>query len=285
MKDDSGAILMKFAVLIFLIPATVAFGPVAPRPTSLRAGAAPTFACGQNTFGPGFAGANIETVITQVRASAQGQPKSEFETSGQYERRQGWNEESLVFVIPKETDGANVDQAIKAWVHYDADAGAMTVKASRAGHTMMSSNEPFMWLVGFDLVSHSRYGREYVGTNGFGAKTIVTEEKRTIYGLAFAPKDSRMVLQSTGELDPVKIAMMPEQARTLKPFLRMAMVVQTRPHVFETEDYHSATLDYPWETSTAGYYLDMSLEHLVVFDSRTGKILKMVPDCDAAEER
>jgi hypothetical protein len=284
----SKMILMKFA-LVFLIPAVVLFGQVTPK-TNPRVVAAPTFACDQKTLGPRFAGANIESIVKRVKALASAQPKSEFETTAQYQKRIQGDGEELAFVIPTYSDDQPV-HGLGSWFQYDADAAAMTMQVVHGSEATMSDDG---WVQSFDLTSQSSYGRDYIGMNGFGATTTVTPKKETIYGLSWvltikpgggfeAVQYKEVAEIMKGDIlgtTKITIPMTPTEARVMKPFLKMAIFAQNRPHIFKTKDYHGATLDYPYEVETTGYYLDVTVEHLVVFDSRTGKILKTVPECE-----
>jgi hypothetical protein len=54
--------------------------------------------------------------------------------------------------------------------------------------------------------------------------------------------------------------MTPEQARAVKPYLRMAVVVQSQAHISQWQNYDAPTLDFPSEISTTGYYLDVTVQ-------------------------
>jgi TonB family protein len=319
---------MKFSAFPVVTGLLIVSGHLSGQQPSVRhAVAAAPFACGQDTFGPGFAGANIETVIKRIKASPAAQPKSEFETTEQYKRRTHGSGESLVFVLPKDssklTDSLHkVGDGVYYDIHYDADTATMTIGIENDFRQVEDSKpEDYLkiaskdWVqpkqfLAFNLIRHASYGPKYVGSNSFGVKASVTSQDNTVYGLAFTlPKDpdpddyhsvygqspanayGNALIAAHEARDrmsvmggPVIIGMTPQQAQAIKPFLRLAVVAQIQPHVYEVEDFFGPSLDAPRAVWNHKKYLDMTIERLVAFDSRTGKILKMQPGCESSAD-
>jgi hypothetical protein len=122
---------------------------------------------------------------------------------------------------------------------------------------------------------------------------LVTSEKQIVYGLAFAPSEDRndpseaykaraQMAQLGG---PVKLTMTPEEAKSAKPFIRLAAVIRSESRIHEAHDHIQPELTFPHEINVTGYYLQMTVERLFVFDSRTGKILKTLPYCEQGTDQ
>jgi hypothetical protein len=67
------------------------------------------------------------------------------------------------------------------------------------------------------------------------------------------------------------------EAKQLKPFLTALVVCkEIDGQVYKTDDYSKPTIDNPAELVWHNYYLRVSVERVVIVDSRSGRILKSV---------
>lgn len=222
-------------------------------------------------FTPGFTGQDIESMARRLMVTRR--PRSEFETTEQYRKRlllEKDDPNEFTFVLPvSDEDGGVVN------FKYDADSETMTANLWGVlpwlRYAMWKPYEyataEFQVLVKRRLIS----SRRYIGSNAFGVKTVVSSKEYDEFDLAL---DSNELLsaQSPKFSWPMKIA----DAKAGKPFLRVAAlcILLDDLTVYRDEGHHEPSVDDPREITTHYYYLPAVLEQVIIFDPRSGRVLK-----------
>jgi len=123
-----------------------------------------------------------------------------------------------------------------------------------------------------DLKNVVRSRREYVGTNGFGAKATISETGIDRYGIIFAGLKTFRV----GDVS-LSFPLSAEQAKDLKPNLRFGIICGVADgRTMYSADRLEPTISNPHDTIIGKHYLVVLPEQLVVFDERTGNLFKTV---------
>lgn len=237
-------------------------------------------------LGANFFGHDPEAVITVLKQSDANTPKSEFETTAQYEARQKESHpdsRTLVFVFgdpEQRTTTIGQGPAFK----YDADTQIMSaglVSRERSfGHQVVNSKK-FHTLTATHVL---RSRKEYVGTNAFGASVTITEIRIDEYGIilenfsdVFAPGVGPLN-RLTHEVEAqISLPMSIDMAKELKPNLRLAIICRlNEAKVYRDFALQTPTISDPYDSYTQKYYASVTPEQLMVFDQKTGKILMRV---------
>jgi hypothetical protein len=126
-----------------------------------------------------------------------------------------------------------------------------------------------------------RLRRTYVATNGFGASREITEIHGDDYGVVLTTA-SKIILEDglkyNGQHTPsFSLTLSLDRAKALKANLRLAIVCALNdPRVLKTVKFESATLSSPYQINWNESYISVSLEQLLLFDSKTGEVLTRV---------
>ena len=217
-------------------------------------------ACKLTTFGIGFTGDDIQSVISRFANSDVGKPKSEFETTEQYQRRlASIPTETLIFVLPPDDDAESHLPAMFAnktsAAVYDADTSKMSVGLKYGM---------------FDNALHLKHDIKplpsYMAQNSFGASIEVRKTSVRVFGLTLS-KDGM-------SLAPIVFSMPLETAKDSKPSLRLAIAVQASSMVIHSEDAIRPRVDYPFHYEVEDFFVPATVRYLFAFDSRTGNILQ-----------
>jgi hypothetical protein len=233
--------------------------------------------CAQDSFGPGLTGDSIEAAIKRLQSSTTANPKSEFETTEQYQKRLASATESLVLVIPPSRNAPNAFYQIEETeVKYDADTGTMSVGLARGGHFEIDiESADYSKFQAFDLVSYTKPRPGYVGQNAYGVARRVTGEDETLYGVALSLRSRNTSYGFNAEQLGGKVVfdISPVDAKEVKPFVRLAVCVNAQPRLYKVTNFYQATVTNPHERKSTAYYLDIAVQRLAAYDSRSGKIL------------
>jgi hypothetical protein len=219
---------------------------------------------------PDFIADDIEGVINTMATTGAARPKSEFETTEQYEARllqfASASKQDFVFLL-----GVGSDNGDAVSFEYDADSQTMT--ANMWGvlpwlrHGGPSAKRPQLQVEVKDRLVGSR---QYVGSNAYGVKRIVSVREHDKFGLAL---NGDGVLSGRGPRFSWPMTI--EEAKAAKPFLRAAVrCVQYAPTIYKDEGHAEPTIDSPYEFITHYYFLPVLVEQVWIFDVRSGKILK-----------
>ncbi|MBZ5635559.1 MAG: hypothetical protein LAO55_20735 [Acidobacteriia bacterium] len=234
-------------------------------------------------LGPSFKGHDIVAIIADLKRSPLGVPKSEFETTRQYEQRI----ESLLASKSRQYVFAQVEftEAI-----YDADEKIMNVSVTAPvvfglfDSDIHMVNDPTGDSTYFsshlELRSLRRSTTQYVATNGFGVKINVTHFTSDEFGVVIDKSDTLFA-----DIEPccdhfgtrkavLSLDMDVSNAKALKPFLQVALVCTlVNPTVYEGTDGRSPTISSPIETTIKQQYLLVHPDELWLYDLRTGHVL------------
>lgn len=213
-----------------------------------------------------FRGNNFETIYRSLCI----EPKGEFETTAQYEERRLFLPAKVyAFRLPTPS------------VQYDADRRTLTVTPNigmfKEGWTSYSS--------GWALVVNStrKTVGEFVGSNAFGASTIVTKEEVREWGIILDTP-----IGSGSGLPQIVLSMEPGRARLMKSRVALIAVcavgldnIPNRMIDEGLEDLRevtgiaidSPTIDKPLSLTTYYYGLHIHSMALWIFDEETGKVL------------
>jgi hypothetical protein len=226
------------------------------------------------TFGPGFLGHDIRTVIASFP-----EPKTEFETTDQYQNRLdsfiAQHQQQYVFVNdPKEDNHEDMGD-----FKYDADDEAIyrTIK--------LSSVDGRSILLRSKLIDRG----SYVGSNAFGVRKIVTKLDQTNYELSVTTRSEVFVdddLSFEGSypyrpavhndliwLIKIKVPMIASEAAASRNYLRIALVCTlVGSDIVHTDTYRGATITDPTEVHWHDRGLPVVINKVLIFDSRTGHI-------------
>jgi hypothetical protein len=215
-------------------------------------------------------GQDIESVIKRLIASGATRPKSEFETTEQYEKRVSLalDRNQLLFLLPVgEEDGDVVS------FKYDADQQTMAADLwgvmqwlVRSDNTSKENPPHFQVEVKRRLLS----SRQYLGSNAFGVNKTISFKEFDEFGLAL---DNNGMLSQ--EHPTFTWPMTVEEARLVKPFLRVAVrCVQNAPGVYTDLTHGEPSIDWPKEFVNHLYYLPVLVEEVWILDFRSGKLVK-----------
>lgn len=228
-----------------------------------------SFSGSAEALGPNFWGNDPEAVIEALKLSGANKPKSEFETTAQYEARVNTartaNRQRLAFVF-RDTSPVRGPK-----FSYDADNATMNAKLNleRTQFVEVGSINSYYTA---DVKNIVRSQRKYVGTNGFGAKATISETFIERYGMIFAGLKTFRV----GDIS-LSFPLSTEQAKDLKPNLRFGIICSVEDgRTMYTTDRLEPTISNPYDTIIGKQYLVVLPEQLVVFDERTGNALKTV---------
>lgn len=144
-------------------------------------------------------------------------------------------------------------------------------------------------LYALDLIDRQTlYYPGYVGQTAFGVRRGVEVAKSTVYGIAVEDRDANVLDYSTvanltrfqviGRERDFKWTITPSEAQAVKPFPSLIARVKVMPKIYTTELYSSPALEHPTDHTVTGYHLATAVEQLVVFDSRTGQVVKTFTD-------
>jgi hypothetical protein len=213
-------------------------------------------------------GHDIRAVIRRIEESPLAKPKSEFETTAQYTARiSAFRDKDFQYVFVMGSDDEQFE--------YNADERMLTSSWVTFGERMPEVEGlpgQNVLLIRQDVTGTTHY----VGVNAFGVQKNVTVRSVDEYNLILVDRNGIFKQDPTYGYDeaPIRLPMNADQARDLKPNLRIAIVCTvTSPRVYETWEEDKATLTIPLETYTHTRFIAIRPDQVWVFDSRTGRIV------------
>lgn len=189
-------------------------------------------------------------------------PKGEFETTAEYEARSksGTNTALVAFVLQPPVS------------KYNADDGVLEVTVETATFNVGDNRERE---TGYKVEERQTSERQYVGSNAFGAKMLVTS--KTYETAAILPKIGPLSSGVTFSLKTPRA-----DAPRLKANVRVVAigtVNQQQPPPIKAGARHNgsyyseATIDDAFELSEKYFLLRMQLSDMWLFDARSGALL------------
>lgn len=276
-------------ILLFVLCGSPSFcqskqRPATPSTQYLKLGT--SFASTAARLGPNFCGHDIEAVITTIEKSGVTKPRSEFETTAQYEARRKvppLANRRFVFVLDDRNTLLQGPQFT-----YDADAQLMNARAIARKHRFQAASESYPRDESYPALAVKTVktsGGSYEGMNAFGARAVVTETYLTQYGIVLPTLHGNLFKAAssyTADLEAsASIPLSAERAKHLKSNLRLAIVCRFTDilgeyRLYEASEGHDPTLSNPYHRRTSLYYIPVWTEELLLFDFTTGEVLKRV---------
>jgi TonB family protein len=215
---------------------------------------------------------DITAVFRAVKASGLAGPKSEFESTAQYETRlASWKGGTKKYVFVVEKNEESVMNGYK--FEYDADSQEMRLTV---GSEYLVSDT-------IQMRSDRTALGTYVGSNAYGVKRTITRMVEYTYFVSLY-YSSPFELFSKDQYDILKPAqfnwrMDPTAARATKESLRIAFVgTIPSPEATEETSLTEPTISRPRQILVYSRTLPFSLEELRVLNSRTGATVASFPD-------
>jgi len=228
-----------------------------------------------------------ETASRALQISA----KSEFETTSQYQNRiDALMQKPLFRGLRASDDFAFIlkpaSQSISGLIQkrddfltmdfletkYDADSQEMKVEVPTYGG---ESGSDYKWVTGVHRTV--AYGSPYVGQNAFGVKKLIRKINTStteleVENFSWISPDS-----SDEDLNKVfSISVDPGRARSLYNYIEVILVGPlTPPFTSNSNDGNEPSLDNLLNIRRAHHLLHISLDQLIIADSRTGEIIKL----------
>jgi hypothetical protein len=208
---------------------------------------------------------DIQPLVSRLIAAGATKPKGEFETSEAFKARFAAllkaNDREYFFL---KSGGAGDDFL------YDADRAAFSLSVA-AGEWQSPEKEH---LPAITLKTVTRSTRQYVGSNAFGVKKLITEVNLDEYSVAV---DFDSPIKFAGGSPTATVKMDPGAAQRLKPFLKTVVHCRLEDaHVYQDSGGWSATVSNPTDVNIRKYILIVRVLDIVFIDSRTGKPLASI---------
>jgi hypothetical protein len=226
-----------------------------------------------------------------VKNSAALKPKSEFETTAQFEERKKTfasapigakitPADALAFVVHGDS------QLYAPNFKYDADSQTLTFTLSASPRELFSEpNSPTIdtLLVRTVVVSSG----SYMASNAFGAKVKVDKIFSQEYGVGIS--ENNWLFHTTEEYTREfqhLFSTSPEQAKAMKENGRVLFVCHlTEPWFHSTAHGHEAKIDEPYETTVGDNYIEVVPDQVWIFNEKTGEILAKLSEEAVANGR
>jgi hypothetical protein len=240
-------------------------------------------------LGPGFQGNDISAIYEAIKNSAALKPKSEFETTTQYEaRRKSFADQPIMGTLTLASALAfivSTDSPIYgAQFKYDADS--QTLAFTLEGRSMtfyLDSVHPELDTI---LIRSTELDSgTYIASNAFGAKVKVDKTYSRDNGVAFA-KDNWLFKssESYSRKFTLLFTMTPDQARAVKENGRVLLICKlVDPWFSETVHGHEAKIDEPYDTTVSDNYLQAVPLQLWIFNQKTGEVLSRISELSVAK--
>lgn len=192
-------------------------------------------------------------------AAARIRPKGEFETHAEYETRR---EAQRLKIAPQAV--ALVIDGNQLVFKYDADKGTMRAEVPTEADVFLADLDGPK--IKFRRVGIAR--REFVGTNGFGVKKLITYLEDKEFGIEVAP-GSRFDFRKDTTL--FEFPMELQDAKALKPFLRLSLSGTLADAELHTGiSTTTATLDVPYQHKSNQFYFSLIVDRVRILDCRDG---------------
>lgn len=223
-----------------------------------------------------------------ISAFARLTPKSEFETTAQFEARQaqalgGSSGPLIIEKVPESRD----------YFRYDADAQVLRIAPYAFDNTNFPAWDAF-YSLGMDqrfgvstgnnidvvISTNDRTTGSYRGQNSFGANATIQQVTRSVQAIFERGPDPRRgretLFPSEGDLG--KLSMTPDEARLLKPSLRIALVANPfAPYVVRgTNPFGKPSLQSPQQVTMDFTILMADIQCGLVMDQQ-GRVLGAYP--------
>lgn len=236
---------------------------------------------------PNYKGTDIAKLFTSLAKKAPIK-KGEFETSEDYSKKIKAVLTDNIYAFK-----VDADDLLTVSMHpYDADAQMLEIDIK----TTWVSEHTFVDYRASMILKSKRTGfKTYIGSNAFGATTVVKRFEGTQYGIALVNQNEfgssnydnqyNIATPLTG-VRKIKLGINipPNKAKTLKnkigilllckpSLFKSSALVDDNPLIFERFYYKEPTIDYPEEHSFTRKYINVEVIAIWLYDIHTGKII------------
>ena len=128
----------------------------------------------------------------------------------------------------------------------------------------------------------NRRESSYIGSNAFGVSTRVSKMERSATYITFDGESTKKALLSAGFFEDdvyfsVPLEIPPVEARALHGNVRVAYKYRLRlPYLGTYEEFETPKIDWPFESKERQTLVIADLRAVIVFDKKTGRILKRI---------
>lgn len=215
-------------------------------------------------------GNSIVQVIDSLVAAGANKGKGEYETTEEYESRGRVvcaRYGQLAFLLPD------------AYFKYDADTGQMSAEVGTWLRLLDDAPESYGPPEALILKSERVRTGSYVGTNAFGAKTVIQSRTEVERGIIIHPSSNIVNIVKKDDEGLVVMysftfALDVARARAIKPFLRALVVGKlAEARVYKGHYRSEATFDSPVEVTRDGVFLPVLIDDIRIVDIRSGKVV------------
>lgn len=247
------------------------------------------------TVGPGYTGLDPSMIVRVLEKSGVTQPKSEYETSADYQRRistlpsqaaGGFSlDGNLAFVL----NGPSINvlgSAVES--HYDADKQLLGVRIKIEKKDFGISD----FFTALDLQSSILQSDRFVGQNSYGATAEVTSIVGAEFGLTIENETWLTPVRSDAPPSEntgvtLQLRMTSGDARDLADHLRVLLICRlTSPWLRQRAFAGSGpTVQSPYDGLIYYKYLHIEPEALWIFDERDGKVIAKFTGASLEAER
>ncbi len=206
-------------------------------------------------------------------------PRSEFETSDDYEQR-------LLALSSKPLIGTLTISSLFAFtvnelkISYDADRQTLTVAFSGEYGERDSAI--------FDLSSYYEKKGSYIGVNAFNRKVQIQQGLKLKYSVQFPNCKHKYSLLGRQEYDSMIVnhsletsfIIDPDSAKKSKKTIALLIIGKLRPPFAESKKYKSEPkIDYPYDIATNERQIHMDVTAMWLYDKSSGALYKKIEKC------
>jgi len=224
---------------------------------------------------PGFSGHDCMAIGAAAKKLAT--QKDEFETQAAYEKRlEELKERPLLGSLLANSRLAFVAPSLFAEFKYSPEREVATIALNEFALRAAAVNATGLPLLVRPLKIHSKNTseRQYVGTNAFGARVLVSETRGELCALAPLYVDFKRLAYF---VQTPELSLSPERARSAKENLGILFISRlVPPFVVNAFEVSQAKIDWPYEVRRDGPALAVHVEGVWFFDRRTGEVLAKI---------
>lgn len=251
------------SLLLCLVAGHAAAAPKEPPSGSSQFSITP-FELDQPSLPKVFKGNRCRTLTTKLATA--GSPKGEFETSAKYESRIAVLQKmKLVGAVLVDSRVAFVDEISSDKVTFDADRGMLSIQYSSPSILNLTTPEIKTGFISDTLRIASKV---YVGSNAYGKAANIKQTTSDSCAIGF-----QNALPSFTEDRIIQKELLIEEAKSAKGNMAVLYIgILAPPFSVEYQHYMKPTMDFPYEFISTGRMLLMTVEHVWVFNKKTGQI-------------
>lgn len=229
----------------------------------------------ESSLGANFSGHDVKALYRQLSSAG---PKSEYESSAEFERRMQGALDSFPSAV-KDGPLCVVGQTHFISSTYDAESQVLTVRAlSTYGNQRVQNGE----LVRYAAVYGGEEGRidsSYMATNAYGASVRVSKLVRDAYYVSFDRSRVEQAAKRKGisfnaATLSVEIPLSGGDAQLLRPNLDVAYIYRVGvPYTAMRTRYKTPKIDDPTDHEERQFFVTGDLYGIAIFNRETGEVV------------